>query len=183
MFEPLSFDFKFSRFENIKTAFIGDVILNIHEGFMASLRLTQRAHDVNITSPQRRCNVTWRCIDVEATLYLHDVASTLRRRYIYVIRLNVDATSHDVASTLRRRYIYMTLHRRWGDVIFTSCARWDNYICKIWKKKKKIRYTTIFNLYICIYNFLSMHLRILLWNRINFYQKVNFILNYTIIDC
>ena len=36
---------------------------------------SQRAHDVNITSPQRRCNV-------------------------------------------------MTLHRRWGDVIFTSCARW-----------------------------------------------------------
>ena len=36
-----------------------------------------QAHDVNITSPQRRCNV-------------------------------------------------MTLHRRWGDVIFTSCARWDN---------------------------------------------------------
>ena len=34
---------------------------------------TQRAHDVNITSPQRRCNV-------------------------------------------------MTLHRRWGDVIFSSCA-------------------------------------------------------------
>ena len=34
---------------------------------------SQRAHDVNITSPERRCNV-------------------------------------------------MTLHRRWGDVIFTSCA-------------------------------------------------------------
>ena len=45
--------------------------------------ITQRAHDVNITSPQRRCNVmtlhrrwdnviftSWRCIDVEATLYL-----------------------------------------------------------------------------------------------------------------
>ena len=41
---------------------------------------TRQAHDVNITSPQRRCNV----------------ASTLRRRYIY-----------DVASTLRRRYIYV----------------------------------------------------------------------------
>ena len=38
---------------------------------------TQRAHDVNITSPQRRCNV-------------------------------------------------MTLHRRWGDVIFTSCAYRDS---------------------------------------------------------
>ena len=37
---------------------------------------SRQAHDVNITSPQRRCNV-------------------------------------------------MTLHRRWGDVIFTSCARWD----------------------------------------------------------
>ena len=36
---------------------------------------SRQAHDVNITSPQRRCNV-------------------------------------------------MTLHRRWGDVIFTSCARW-----------------------------------------------------------
>ena len=38
--------------------------------------LPRQAHDVNITSPQRRCNV-------------------------------------------------MTLHRRWGDVIFTSCARWE----------------------------------------------------------
>ena len=37
---------------------------------------SRQAHDVNITSPQRRCNV-------------------------------------------------MTLHRRWGDVIFTSYARWD----------------------------------------------------------
>ena len=63
---------------------------------------TQRAHDVNTTSPQRRCDVvftSWRCIDVEATLYLrHDIASTLRRRCIYV----------------------MTLHRRWGDVVFMS---------------------------------------------------------------
>ena len=41
------------------------------EGFIYS----RQAHDVNLTSPQRRCNV-------------------------------------------------MTLHRRWGDVIFTSCARW-----------------------------------------------------------
>ena len=39
------------------------------------LKHTRQAHDVNITSPQRRCNV-------------------------------------------------MTLHRHWGDVIFTSCARW-----------------------------------------------------------
>ena len=38
--------------------------------------MQRMCHDVNITSPQRRCNV-------------------------------------------------MTLHRRWGDVIFTSCARWD----------------------------------------------------------
>ena len=36
---------------------------------------SRQVHDINITSPQRRCNV-------------------------------------------------MTLHRRWGDVIFTSCARW-----------------------------------------------------------
>ena len=42
--------------------------------------MTRQAHDVNTTSPQRRCNV-------------------------------------------------MTLHRRWGDVIFTSCARWgDEFI-------------------------------------------------------
>ena len=38
--------------------------------------LPRQAHDVNTTSPQRRCNV-------------------------------------------------MTLHRHWGDVVFTSCARWD----------------------------------------------------------
>ena len=38
-------------------------------------RYTRQAHDVNTTSPQRRCNV-------------------------------------------------MTLHRHWGDVVFTSCARW-----------------------------------------------------------
>ena len=47
---------------------------------------TQRAHDVNITSPQRRCNV-------------------------------------------------MTLHRRWGDVIFTSCA------CRECTKMFKIAHT------------------------------------------
>ena len=45
--------------------------------------ISQQAHDVNTTSPQRRCNV-------------------------------------------------MTLHRRWGDVIFTSCARWDVSYCP-WK--------------------------------------------------
>ena len=53
---------------------------------------SRQAHDVNTTSPQRRCNV-------------------------------------------------MTLHRRWGDVIFTSCARWDlidgPHIIKKKKKKKK----------------------------------------------
>ena len=38
--------------------------------------VSQRAHDVNTTSPQRRCNV-------------------------------------------------MTLHQRWADVVWTSCARWD----------------------------------------------------------
>ena len=41
-------------------------------------------------------------------------------------KYNVASTSmqcHDVASTLRRHYIYvMKLHRRWGNVIFTSCA-------------------------------------------------------------
>ena len=43
-------------------------------------------------------------------------------------KYNVASTSmqrHDVASTLRRRYIYvmcLLLHRRLGDVIFTSCA-------------------------------------------------------------
>ena len=99
------------------------------------------SHDVNITSPQRRCNVMtlhrrWGnvifSIDVEATLYLrpwrkynvastsmqlHDVASTLRRRYIYVHDVNITSP--------QRRCNVMTLHRRWGDVIFTSCARWD----------------------------------------------------------
>ena len=46
-----------------------------HSAHFYSNLNTQRAHDVNITPPQRRCNV-------------------------------------------------MTLHRRWGDVIFTSCACW-----------------------------------------------------------
>ena len=47
------------------------------------LKVTQRAHDVSITSPQRRCNV---------------------------------------------------MHRRWGDVIFTSCACWE-LIIKITVRK------------------------------------------------
>ena len=63
---------------------------------------TRQAPDVNITSPQRRCNVM-----------------TLHRRW------------GDVIFTLHRRWgdvIFtsgMTLHRRWGDVIFTSGARWE----------------------------------------------------------
>ena len=50
-------------------------VIRFDLGLHCSQRSTtsQRTHDVNITSPQRRCNV-------------------------------------------------MTLHRRWGDVIFTSCA-------------------------------------------------------------
>ena len=44
----------------------------------------RQAHDVNITSPQRRCNVM--CIDVEATLYLRhgciDVEATLYLRHV-----------------------------------------------------------------------------------------------------
>ena len=51
---------------------------------------------------------TWRKYNVASTsMQRHDVASTLRRRYIYVI-YNVASTSmqrHDVVSTLRRRYI------------------------------------------------------------------------------
>ena len=73
------------------------------------------AHDVNITSPQRRCNLMTlhrRWVDVIFTSW-H--ASTLRRRYIYVMcvpwrKYNVASTSmqrHDVASTLWRRYMYV----------------------------------------------------------------------------
>ena len=51
----------------------------------------RQAHDVNTTSPQRRCNV-------------------------------------------------MTLHRRWGDVIFTSCARWEKtYLRHVRRTKALIK--------------------------------------------
>ena len=64
---------------------------------------SRQAHDVNTMSMQR-----------------HDVASTLRGRCIY---------AHDVNTTLpQRRCNVMTLHRRWGDVVFTSCARWDLWL-------------------------------------------------------
>ena len=75
--------------------------------------ITQRAHDVNITSPQHRCNVMtlhWRWGDVifTDTWRKYNVASMSMQR-------------HDVDA--------MTLHRRWGDIIFTSCAcrefTWD----------------------------------------------------------
>ena len=61
--------FKYCKLENFHLQFLffkstWDVMMT---------KSTQRAHEVNITSPQRQCNV-------------------------------------------------MTLHRRWGDVIFTSCA-------------------------------------------------------------
>ena len=56
--------------------------------------ITQQAHDVNITSPQRRCS---RC----NVMALH--------------RRDVNITSP------QRRYNVITLYRRWGDVIFTSC--------------------------------------------------------------
>ena len=55
---------------------------------LTSLQISQRAHDVNITSPQRRCNGTWRKFNVASTsIQRHDDASTLRRRYIYVMCL------------------------------------------------------------------------------------------------
>ena len=51
----------------------------------------------------------WRLYNVASTsMQRHDVASTLRRRYINVSLYNVASTSiqrHDVASTLRRRCI------------------------------------------------------------------------------
>ena len=71
----------------------------------------QRAHDVNITSPQRRCNVIQRAHDVNITSLqrrcnviqrAHDVNITSLQR-----RCNVIQRAHDVASTLKRRYIYV----------------------------------------------------------------------------
>ena len=103
---------------------------------------TQRAHDLNITSPKRRCNVmtlhrhwgdviftSWRCIDVEVTLYLHDVNITSPQRRCNVMTLHrrwgdfifTTLYLHEVNITSpQRRCNVMTLHRRWGDVIFTS---------------------------------------------------------------
>ena len=49
--------------------------------------IAQRAHDVNITSPQRRCNVIRKYNVASTSMQRHDVASTLRRRYIYVMCL------------------------------------------------------------------------------------------------
>ena len=47
------------------------------------------------------------------TWHLYNVASTLMQR-------------HDVYTTSpQRRCNVMTLHRRWDDVVWTSCARWD----------------------------------------------------------
>ena len=122
----------------------------------------RQAHDVNITSPQRRCNVmtlhrrwgdvifTWRKYNVASTsMQRHDVASTLRRRYIYVMCIDVEATLylryvHDVNITSpQRRCNVMTLHRRWGDVIFTSCARWVmhfKYCLAVTRKVLRDRY-------------------------------------------
>ena len=92
---------------------------------------TWRKYNVASTSMQR--HDAWRKYNVASTsMQRHDVASTLRRGYDVASTLR---RGYDVASTLRRRYIYvvnitspqrrcnvMTLHRRWGDVIFTSCA-------------------------------------------------------------
>ena len=63
---------------------------------------SMQRHDVASTLRRRIFTTSWRCIDVEATLYL-------RRKY----------------TSPQRRCNVMTLHRRWGDVIFTSCVRWD----------------------------------------------------------
>ena len=78
---------------------------------------SQRAHDVNTTSPQRRCNVmtlhrrwgdvvltstSWRCIDVEPTLYKRHVPAGLscnaHQRYyngfsVYYLRIAIQISS------------------------------------------------------------------------------------------
>ena len=70
-----TFDPFISHFYIVQLGFTGVYIIFLISAQKHRLwvLVTQRAHDVNITSPQRRCNV-------------------------------------------------MTLHRRWGDVVFTSCA-------------------------------------------------------------
>ena len=68
---------------------------------------TRQAHDVNITSPQRRCNVmtlhrrwgddifTWRCIDVEATLYLRHVpAGNLQGQILSKLLISEETTGN-----------------------------------------------------------------------------------------
>ena len=79
----------FTSLDEIKVIFTPNI-------WISSIYL--RAHDVNITSPQRRCNVM-----------------TLHRRWGDVIFTSC-------ACSPQRRCNVMTLHRRWGDVIFTSCA-------------------------------------------------------------
>ena len=84
---------------------------------------SQRAHDINTTSSQHRCNIM-----------------TLRRCCTYVV--NTTSPQHRCnVMTLHRRWgdvftscACMTLHRHWGDVVFTSCAcmtlhrQWGNVV-------------------------------------------------------
>ena len=64
---------------------------------------------------------TWRKYNVASTsMQRHDVASTLRRRCIYVM-------CHDVASTLRRRCIYVMCH----DVASTLRRRYIYVMCPL----------------------------------------------------
>ena len=84
---------------------------------VASTLRRRLCHDVNITSPQRRCNVM-----------------TLHRRWNNC-KYNVASTSLTSCAlnitSPQRRCNVMTLHRRWGDVIFTSCARYIYVMCPL----------------------------------------------------
>ena len=57
------------------------------------------------------------------------------------IRANWSQQAHDVYTTSTQRRCNVTLHQRWGDVVFTSCACWDkSFRCRMKKKNKKTLY-------------------------------------------
>ena len=72
-----------------------------------------------MTSWRRRSNVVMMlCVSM----------TSWRRRSDVFTSLCVTRT-HDVYTTsIQRRCNVMTLHRRWGDVVLTSCARWVSWV-------------------------------------------------------
>ena len=90
---------------------------------------SQRAHDVNTTSPQRRCNVMVLYRRWGDVVYTSCTTSPQRRSNVMTLhRRWGDVVFTSCTTSPQRRCNVMTLHRRWGDVVFMSCARWDAII-------------------------------------------------------